>query len=63
MVFYLQSSSIVNLDGVDYSVNDGEVTLKGTIDNVQHKYAIANDLEKIHGLRGVDIKGLTSKTS
>ena len=63
VVFYLQSSSILNLDDVDYSVADGMVTLKGTIHNLHHKYAIANDLEKIHGVRGVDIRGLTVKTS
>jgi osmotically-inducible protein OsmY len=63
VVFYLHSSSIVNLDDVDYSVDDGMVTLKGTIDNLHHKYAIANDLEKIHGVRVVDIRGLTVKTS
>jgi len=63
VVFYLQSSSIVNLDEVDYAVTNGVVTLKGKIDNLSHKFAIANDLEKIHGVRGVDVSGLTVKTS
>lgn len=59
VVFYLQSSSLVNLDDIEYRVTDGMVTVKGTIDNLTHKYAIANDLEKIHGVRGVDVRGLT----
>jgi len=63
VVFYLQSSSLVNLDEVDYAVTNGMVTLKGKIDNLSHKFAIANDLEKIHGVRGVDVSGLTVKTS
>lgn len=63
VVFYLQSSSIVNLDDVDYVVKDGGVTLKGTIDNLSHKYAIANDLEKIHGVKTVDVSGMTVKNS
>jgi len=63
VVFYLQSSSIVNLDDVDCVVKDGVVTLKGSIDNLSHKYAIANDLEKIHGVKTVDVSGMTVKTS
>jgi osmotically-inducible protein OsmY len=61
VVFYLQSSSIVNLDDVDYVVKDGVVTLKGSIDNLSHKYAIAYDLEKIHGVKTVDVSGLSVK--
>ncbi|HKN85883.1 MAG TPA: BON domain-containing protein [Nitrospiraceae bacterium] len=63
LVFYLQSSSLVNLDDVDYRVTDGTVTLKGHIDNLSHKYAIASDVEKIHGVRSVDARGLTVKSS
>jgi osmotically-inducible protein OsmY len=63
VVFYLQSSSLVNLDDVDCVVKDGVVTLKGSIDNLSHKYAIANDLEKIHGVKTVDVSGMTVKTS
>jgi osmotically-inducible protein OsmY len=63
VVFYLQSSSIVNLDDVDYVVKDGVVTLKGSIDNLSHKYAIANDLEKIHGVKTVDVSGMSVKNA
>jgi osmotically-inducible protein OsmY len=63
VVFYLQSSSIVNLDDVDYVVKDGVVTLKGAIDNLSHKYAIANDLEKIHGVKTVDVSGMNVKNA
>ncbi|HKN86277.1 MAG TPA: BON domain-containing protein [Nitrospiraceae bacterium] len=55
----MQSSSLVNLDDLEYRVSDGTVTLNGKIDNLSHKYAIANDLEKIHGVRGVDVRGLS----
>ena len=55
VVFYLQSSSLVNLDEFDYKVENGVVKLKGTIDNLSHKYALASDLEKIHGVKAVDV--------
>jgi osmotically-inducible protein OsmY len=61
VVFYLQSSSLVNLDDVDYVVKDGAVTLRGTIDNLTHKYAIADDVEKIHGVKTVDVNGISVK--
>lgn len=59
VVFYLKSSSLVNLDDVDTEVKDGVVRVKGSIDNFAHKYAIARDLEKIHGVKTVDVSGLT----
>jgi osmotically-inducible protein OsmY len=62
IVFYLKSSSLVNLDDVDPVVKDGVVTLKGSIDNLSHKHVIANDLEKIHGVKTVDVSGLTVKS-
>lgn len=61
VVFYLQSSSLVNIDDVDYVVKDGVVRLKGTIDNLSHAYAVANDLEKIHGVKSVDVSRMTVK--
>jgi osmotically-inducible protein OsmY len=61
VVFYLQSSSLVNLDEVDAVVKNGVVTLNGSIDNLSHKHLIANDLEKIHGVKNVDVSGLNVK--
>lgn len=58
-VFYLKSSSIVNLDDVDVSVENGKVILKGTIDNFSHKFTVLRDIEKIPGVREVDAAGLT----
>lgn len=58
VLFYLQSSSLVNLDDVEYQVQNGTVKVKGTIDTLSHKYALANDLDKIHGVRMVDVSGL-----
>ena len=62
IVFYLKSSSLVNLDDVEYTVKDGVVTLKGAVDNLSHKYTIASDMEKIHGVKTVDVSGLTVKS-
>ena len=62
VVFYLKSSSLVNLDDVEYAVKDGVVTLKGAVDNLSHKYTIASDMEKIHGVKTVDVSGLTVKS-
>ncbi|WP_447976824.1 BON domain-containing protein [Candidatus Nitrospira bockiana] len=58
VLFYLQSSSLVDLDDVEYQVQNGMVKLKGTIDALSHKYALASDLDKIHGVRGVDVSEL-----
>jgi osmotically-inducible protein OsmY len=63
VVFYLQSSSLVNLDDVDAVVKNGVVTLNGSIDNLSHKHLIANDLEKIHGVKTVDASGLHVKSA
>lgn len=63
VVFYLQSSSLVNLDDVDTIVKNGVVTLNGSIDNLSHKHLIANDLEKIHGVKTVDVSGLNVKST
>ena len=59
VVFYLQSSSLVDLDQVEYTVLDGVVKLKGTSDNLSHKFMIANEIEKIHGVKAVDVSELT----
>ncbi|HEU4684814.1 MAG TPA: BON domain-containing protein [Nitrospira sp.] len=63
VVFYLQSSSLVNLDDVNAVVKNGVVTLNGSIDNLSHKYLIANDLERIHGVKTVDVSGLNVKST
>jgi osmotically-inducible protein OsmY len=61
VVFYLKSSSLVNLDDIEVSVKDGVVFLKGTIENLSHRYVIMRDLEKVRGVRRVDVSGLTLK--
>ena len=61
VVLYLQASPLVNLDDLDVSVKDGVVKLKGKIDNLTYKYVIASDLEKIRGVRRVDMAELTVK--
>jgi osmotically-inducible protein OsmY len=60
-VLYLTSSSLVNLDDIEVSVKDGGVFLKGTIDNLSHRYVILRDLEKIRGVRRVDVSALSVK--
>ena len=61
VVFFLQSSSLVNLDDFDYKVENGIVKLKGTIDNLTHKFALASDLEKIRGVKAVDVADIRVK--
>jgi osmotically-inducible protein OsmY len=63
VVFYLQSSSLVDLDQVEVSVIDGIVRLKGTVDNLAHKFVVANEVEKIHGVRAVEVSELKVATS
>ncbi len=52
----------MNLDDLEYTVKDGVVALKGAVDNLSHKYTIASDMEKIHGVKAVDVSGLTVKS-
>ena len=61
VVLYLKSSSLVNLDDIEVSVKDGVVSLKGTLDNLSHRYVIMTELEKIRGVRRVDTSGVSVK--
>jgi osmotically-inducible protein OsmY len=61
VVLYLKSSSLVNVDDIEVSVKDGVVSLKGTIDNLSHRYVIMRELEKLRGVRRVDVSGLSVK--
>jgi osmotically-inducible protein OsmY len=61
VVLYLKSSSLVNLDDIEVSVKDGVVSLKGTLDNLSHRYVIMRELEKIRGVRRVDVSGVSVK--
>lgn len=58
LVTYLQWSPIVDLDAVEYQVENGLVKIKGTIDHIAHKYTLARDIEKIDGVVDVDVSGL-----
>jgi len=49
------------LDDIEVSVKDGVVSLKGTLDNLSHRYVIMTELEKIRGVRRVDVSGVSVK--
>jgi osmotically-inducible protein OsmY len=55
VVAYLQWAPHADLDRIEYKVEDGIVTLKGTVQHLADKYALANDIEKIQGVTGVDV--------
>lgn len=55
VVSYLFSSPIVNVNKVDVKVQDGVVSLKGTIDHLVHRTALQIDIENITGVRDVEV--------
>ncbi|OLB02151.1 MAG: BON domain-containing protein [Nitrospirae bacterium] len=59
VVTYLQWSPLVELDAIDYKVENAVVKLKGSVDHLAHKYALASDLEKIRGVIDVDVSGVS----
>jgi osmotically-inducible protein OsmY len=63
VVMYLQWSPLVRLDAFEYTVQNGIVKLKGTVDHLAHRFALEKDLEKIQGVVGVDVSEVTVKRS
>lgn len=55
VVSYLMSSPIVNEKDVEVKVQDGVVTLEGTIDHLVHRTALQIDIENITGVREVEV--------
>ena len=55
VVAYLQWAPYADLDRIEYKVEVGIVRLKGTVQHLADKYALANDIEKIQGVTGVDV--------
>lgn len=61
VAFYLLWSPIVDIDQVDFTVEDGVVMLKGEVEHHAHVQTIEQDLEKIEGVVAVDVSGLEVK--
>jgi osmotically-inducible protein OsmY len=59
VVAYLQWAPYADLDQIEYKVEDGIVKLKGTVQHLADKYALANDIEKIQGVLDVDVSQVT----
>lgn len=55
VVSYLMSSPIVNERDVEVKVQDGVVTLEGTIDHLVHRTALQIDIENITGVKEVEV--------
>lgn len=51
---YLKWAPYVDLDQIDYSVENGVVKLKGPVDHLATIFTMANDIEKIRGVVEVD---------
>lgn len=61
VAFYLLWSPIVDIDQVDFTVEDGVVKLKGEVEHHAHIQKIEQELEKIAGVVAVDVSGLEVK--
>ncbi len=61
VAFYLLWSPLVNIDLVDFTVKDGVVTLKGSVEHHSHILTVEQDIEKIEGVVEVDVSGMTVK--
>lgn len=55
---YLLWSPIVNIDRVDFDVENGVVKLKGEVEHLTHVLSLLQDLERMEGVVEVDASGL-----
>lgn len=56
---YLKWAPYIDLDQIEYQVEDGVVKLKGPVDHHANIFAVVNDIEKIHGVVEVDASQVT----
>jgi len=52
---YLKWAPFIDLDQVEYSIENGVVMLKGNVEHHASLVTLVNDLEKIHGVVDVDV--------
>jgi osmotically-inducible protein OsmY len=62
VALYLLWSPIVNIDGVDFSVNDGVVKLEGAVEHSAHILTLEQDIGNIMGVVKVDVSKMTVKS-
>lgn len=56
---YLKWAPYVDLDQIEYTVENGVVKIKGTVDHHASVFALVNDIEKIRGVVDVDTSQIT----
>jgi osmotically-inducible protein OsmY len=56
---YLKWAPFIDLDQVEYLVENGVVKLKGQVEHYAGMITLVNDLEKIHGVLDVDMSQMT----
>jgi osmotically-inducible protein OsmY len=56
---YLKWAPYVDLDQIEYAVENGVVKIKGTVDHHASVFALVNDIEKIRGVVDVDTSQIT----
>jgi osmotically-inducible protein OsmY len=56
---YLKWAPYIDLDQIEYRVENGVVKLKGPVDHHANIFAVVNDIEKIHGVIEVDASEVT----
>jgi osmotically-inducible protein OsmY len=55
VVAYLMSSPLVNIDDFDVEVQEGVVSLEGTVKHLTYRDALQIDIENIHGVKHVRV--------
>ena len=56
---YLKWAPFIDLDQIDYSIENGVVKLKGKVEHHASIVTLVNDLEKIRGVVDVDVSQIT----
>lgn len=56
---YLKWAPFIDLDQVDYTIENGVIKLKGKVEHHASLVALVNDLEKIRGVVDVDVSQIT----
>lgn len=61
VVVYLISSPLASKKDIQVEVEDGVVTLQGSVEHLAYRYALLEDVEQIRGVKRVDVSKIVPK--
>ncbi|WP_447969209.1 BON domain-containing protein [Nitrospira sp. M1] len=62
VILYLMWSPILDIDELKTEVNDGIVSLQGSVDHLAHRDVLIIDIENIHGVKEVKVGKVVPKS-